>query len=181
MKSLKNPPPNEALEVWTRDMDPKAGITQAPQSTKAAPGWTVLLLVAYAAHLCEEWWGGPGLPAWATATVGAELEPSRFLAINTIALPLFTAGIIGAVRSRHFAWVTAVLASLFFVNGILHLFATVVFATYSPGTLTGALLFLPLGGLALVSMSRSLPGLDFKWAVFAGIALHTLATFSALA
>jgi len=145
----------------------------------AAPRWALLLPVLFVAHLCEEFWGGPGFSAWARATLGAEVSPSRFLGINTVGLLLFTAGVIGAVRSRHLAWIAAAVSSLFLLNGVLHLLATVAFAAYSPGTITGALLYVPLGGLALLSMKRSLPGPVFGRAVLAGIAVHALATFAA--
>jgi len=144
-----------------------------------APRWLLLLPAAYVAHLCEEWWGGPGFPAWTQATFGAEISPTRFLAINAIALPLFIAGTIGAVRNHRFALVAAAFSALFFVNGVVHLLASAAFGTYSPGTITGALLYLPLGGFALVSMSRLLPSPVFSRAVFAGIAAHALVSFVA--
>lgn len=154
--------------------------TAAHRDNGPAPRWALLLIAAYVAHLCEELWGGPGFSAWTRTTLGAEVSPSRFLVINGSALPLFTAGIIGAVSSRHLAWFAAALSSLFVLNGVVHLLATAAFATYSPGTITGALLYLPLGGFTLHRMARVLPRRVFTRAAFAGVAVHALATIAAL-
>jgi hypothetical protein len=139
------------------------------------------LVAAYIAHLCEEWWGGTGLPRWFHSTLGADVSPDRFLAINTVALPLFVAGMTGAISSSRLAWIAVALSALLLLNGVIHLLATAAFATYAPGTVTGTLLYLPLGGLVLSSMSRSLPGPVFRRAVIGGIAAHALVTLIAFA
>jgi hypothetical protein len=144
-------------------------------------GCTVLLPLAYVAHLCEEWWGGPGFSAWTHAVLGAEVSPERFILINAVALPVFAIGTVYATRSNRFAWFAAALAALLVLNGALHLLATVGFATYSPGTITGVLLYLPLGGLVLRHMSRKLSGQVFARAVLAGIVAHALIAVAAFA
>lgn len=157
-------------------------MTPQPDSIyRAAPRWAALLLPAYVAHVCEEWWGGPGFSAWTRAVLGEEVSPSRFLAINGIAFLLFAVGIAAAIRNRRFGWIAAALAALLFLNGVLHLLATTAFATYSPGTVTGVLVYLPLGGLVLRHMSRSLPGPTFSQAVAAGIVAHALVALLAFA
>jgi len=70
-------------------------------------------------------------------------------------------------------------SALLFLNGALHLLATAAFATYSPGVVTGALLYLPLGGLALFYLSRLLPSPMFTRAVLAGIAVHAVVALAA--
>jgi hypothetical protein len=60
------------------------------------------------------------------------------------------------------------------VNGLLHVIATVAYSTYSPGTVTGLLVFVPLGCLSLWSMSRCLPRHQFVLAVLGGVAFHAL-------
>ena len=155
--------------------------TQPTTCTSTAPRWSVLLPLAYVAHLCEEWWGGPGFSAWTHAVLGAEVSPDRFILINAVALPLFVIGTVYAIRNNRFAWLAAALAALLVLNGALHLLATVGFATYSPGTVTGVLLYLPLGGLVLWHMSRRLPGPVFARAVLAGIVAHALVAVAAFA
>ena len=145
------------------------------------PRVSALLPPAYLAHLCEEWWGGPGFSAWTQATLGIGVSPDRFIAINAVALPLFTVCIIIALRNRRFAWFAAAFAALVTVNGLLHLLATAAFAAYSPGVMTGVVLYIPLGGFVLHSMSRSLPPAVFGWAICAGVALHALVAMVAFA
>lgn len=157
-------------------------MTQQPDGDhRAAPRWAGLLLIAYAAHVCEEWWGGPGFSAWTHQVLGMEVSPSRFIAINAGGLLLFAVGIAAAIRSNRFGWIAAALAALLFLNGTLHLLATVGFATYSPGTVTGVLLYLPLGGLMLRRMSRVLPERVLLRSVMAGVVAHALVALAAFA
>lgn len=141
----------------------------------------MLLPLAYCAHLAEEWWGGPGFFAWAHAVLGAVVSPDRFILINAVAFSLFAVGTVQAIRDRRYAWFVVALSALMFLNGALHLLATVGFATYSPGTVTGTLLYLPLGGLLLRHMSRTLPGKVYAVAVLAGIGAHGLVAIAAFA
>ena len=154
---------------------------QGNKSGDLAPRASILLSVAYLAHLGEEWWGGPGFSAWTQSTLGSEVSPGRFVLINAIAWPLLTFGIIAALRSRSFAWFAATFAALVTLNGLLHLLTTAAFSSYSPGVVTGLLLYLPLGGFVLLSMSRSLTPPVFTGAIFAGAALHALAAVVAFA
>jgi hypothetical protein len=144
-----------------------------------APFWSLLLPVAYVLHLCEEWWGGPGFSAWASVTLGLEVSQERFLLINAVALPIFAAGSIAAVKIARLSWVAAAFASLLLLNGALHLLATLAFATYSPGTFTGAILYLPLAALLLLVMSRSLTRPAFIFAVSIGICVHVVVALAA--
>lgn len=49
----------------------------------------------------------------------------------------------------------------------------------SPGTVTGALVYLPLGGLVLRHMSHTLPGPVFSRAIAAGMVAHALVAIAA--
>jgi hypothetical protein len=65
------------------------------------------------------------------------------------------------------------------VNGLLHILVTVAFSTYSPGAITGLLVFVPLGGVTLLSMSRRLPRHQFVLATLGGVAFHAFVLFIA--
>jgi hypothetical protein len=137
-----------------------------------APRVVLLLPLAFALHLAEEIWGGMGLPAWSASVLGAGISPARFLAINAVAWPLFALAMLLATRHARCAWFAVALASLLGLNGALHALATLAFATYSPGTLSGVLLYLPLSAWILRRMHRRLPRSTFVGAIVAGIALH---------
>lgn len=146
----------------------------------AAPRWSLWLIAALLAHQLEEWFGGPGFSAWAQDTLGASITPERFLAINIPGFLLLASAVVAAVRSASFAWMGAAVASLLFVNGVLHLLLTAAYATYSPGVVTSVALYLPLGGILLFSMSKTLPKPVFWGAFLAGVGFHALVSFTAL-
>lgn len=141
----------------------------------------LLLPLAYLAHLCEEWWGGEGFVAWTQHALGAGVSPVRFLVLNGIAGPLFLAGTVAGIRSPRFAWCLVAFASLVVLNGLLHALATLAFASYSPGVVTGLLLYLPIGGLVLRDGLGRMPTETFRLAVMAGVAVHAVVAVVAFA
>lgn len=143
-----------------------------------APRTVLLLPVTYLLHLAEEWFGG--FPAWTAVALGAEVSSERFLLINAIGFPLFCLAAVTSVRNRRMAWIGASMAALFGLNGIVHALATLALGTYSPGTITGLLVFLPLSVLVIRSFSARLPRPVLARAIVAGILAHGLVTFIAL-
>jgi hypothetical protein len=95
---------------------------------------------AYLAHIAEEWWGGfvPWLQHYGPVTA------AKFLILNAIIWSFLTAAVILASRSARFGFVALVASAALGLNGIVHLVASVVTASYSPGAVTGALLYIPL-------------------------------------
>jgi hypothetical protein len=138
----------------------------------------ILLPVAVLLHQIEEWFGG--FPAWATIILGSEISPERFLSVNALGLAIFVVGTLAALLSPHMAWLGVSLAALIGLNGVLHAFASLATESYSPGTITGLLLFVPLSALLLRSSARRLSRAAFAGSVVFGVLVHALATFSAL-
>jgi hypothetical protein len=119
--------------------------------------------VAIAAHLVEEFvWPG-GFPVWyrhyppgATATV----TPRLLVIVNAVFVALALMPPIFGPTARGLAFWMVVVA-IAAINGVFHLVATLRTRTYSPGVVTGALLYLPLavaGGTSLVRDPRVAPG-----------------------
>lgn len=146
-------------------------ISSSGSSTEPGRWWPLLLPAAYLIHLAEEWWGGVGFAAWTANALGRPVSETRFLVINGIALPILTVCTLIAVRSRSFRWFVISFGTLVLVNGILHLLGSLVTASYSPGVVSGSLVYLPLGALALRD-GRTDEG--FGRAVALGIALHVV-------
>ena len=90
-----------------------------------------------------------------------------------------TVSIIATLRDRRAAWLVATFAAMITLNGLLHAVATAAFSTYSPGTITGLLVFVPLGSVTLFSMSRRLPRRQFVLATLGGVAFHAFVLFIA--
>lgn len=153
-------------------------MTQDAVTNKTARSRAVLLLpIAYWLHLAEEWFGG--FIAWTSATLGSGVSVERFVAINAIGLVLFFVVPIAAFRNQNWIWPASALAALFGLNGVLHALATAYFGTYSPGTVTGLLIYLPLSVIVLRHMSLRMSAPKLVGSMLAGCLLHALVTFVA--
>ena len=151
--------------------------TSTAVNQTVAPRTTALLPIAYLLHLAEEWIGD--LPGWFLVALGTEVSDERFLLVNGIGLLVFVTGTWAALRYRQMAWFAASLAALFGLNGVLHTLATIGLGSYSPGTITGLLLYIPLSVVVLRSSSARLATPVFAGAIVFGAALHGLAYFFA--
>jgi hypothetical protein len=129
-----------------------------------------LLVAAYGAHILEEWFGG--FPEWVASIAGAPLPRGAFLAINAVALFLVVVGTRVATRGETRGWIAIAVAAVLFVNALLHVLGSLLTATYSPGMFTGVILYLPLGGLALLRAWDQTPGRSFARGVLAGLVAH---------
>lgn len=141
-----------------------------------APRGTVLLPVATLLHQAEEWFGG--FPAWSAAILGSEIPAERFLAVNAFGLLLFVVGALAAVLSPQMAWCAVSLATLVGVNGVLHVVASLVAGSYSPGTATGLLLSVPLCIILLRSAAGRMSRPVMVGAVLLGILVHAVGTLA---
>ena len=96
-----------------------------------APLAVILLPVALAMHIAEEWFGG--FTDWARLTLDIDVEATQFLSVNLVGLVLFTIGAAIAYREPRAAWIGVSLAALFCLNAILHAGLSVAIGVYSPG------------------------------------------------
>jgi hypothetical protein len=147
--------------------------TVAETSAPGRPWWLLLLPFCFLLHILEEWFGGPGFPAWTTKLgMSGGVSPSRLVAINTIAWPgsmiLTTLGIV----LPQFGWFPAAFATMLVLNAVLHAVGTLLTSCYSPGLVTGLLAFLPVGLTALAYCRRVLPPHRFALSIVAGVFIH---------
>lgn len=142
-----------------------------------APRTVLLLPVAYLLHFAEEWYGG--ISAWTLAALGNEISPERFLLINGIAFPVFVIGTLAALRYPRMTWFGATLAAMFALNAVLHTLATLGLGLYSPGTVTGLLLYMPLSFFVLRSSTARLSQAVFAGSVLLAVLLHGLISYLA--
>lgn len=138
----------------------------------------LLLLAAVVLHIAEEWFGG--FPAWSAAILGSEIDPERFFSISAHGVAIFVAGGLAAYVSPRMAWCGVSLAALIGLNALVHGLATLVTGSYSPGTVTGLLLYLPLSGFLLGWAARRLSRPALASAIGLGVLVHALATSAAL-
>ncbi|HEU5220066.1 MAG TPA: HXXEE domain-containing protein [Gemmatimonadales bacterium] len=137
----------------------------------------LLLPLTFAAHIAEEYWGG--FPAWASAQVGLALTEPAWLSLNIQFFGVMTVGVIAALLADAAQWLLIPLGTAVLINGIAHVAASLITRSYSPGVITGALLWIPLG-LAIIRAARQ------RWrrpvvlaGVLVGVGLHILVPLSA--
>lgn len=151
-----------------------------PVSCPAAEAWRTkwvwLFPATYLVHIAEECFSSAGFPAWASERTGLHFTTGRFLVLNSVALALMlTLSGLASLRSS-FRWLVATFGVIVSVNGVLHVAASWITGSYSPGTISGALLWIPLGALALHRARRWLSPAAFAAAVVVGLLSHGLVT-----
>lgn len=142
--------------------------------------WGWLFPATYAVHIVEEWRGGEGFPAWFSRVMGAELSVERFLALNVYALAGMTIGVALALMFRQLRWLVVGFGAVVLLNGLAHVAASVATRSYSPGAISGALLWLPLGAWALAAGRENLSRRDFGVGVGVGLLMHAVVTLLAV-
>ena len=135
---------------------------------------------AYLAHLAEEFWAGPGFPAWFAHVAGQPLPATAFVAINTIGFVLMIAGVAEAIRHEQAGWIAVAVATVVTLNALLHVLASVLTGTYAPGLITGVVLYLPLGQLLLIRALHQVEPARFTRGILAGVAIHTIVSVAAV-
>ncbi len=143
------------------------------------PALVWLFVPAYVCHLAEEFFGG--FPDWIARVVGRPLPPAGFVAINAVALVLMAVAIRAATRRESRGWMVIAIASLVFLNAVAHLLGSLATASYSPGVVTGAVIYFPLGAVVLVRAWDQAPEQQFWLGVAAGALANVAAFLSAAA
>lgn len=106
--------------------------------------WALLVPVLFAAHVAEE---APGYARWFNSIVpGQPIPEAGFLAAQWT--PLVAAAVLGlgtaVTGSRWTGLILLIWSShFFFANAVYHLVASLALVTFSPGVVTGTILYLP--------------------------------------
>lgn len=152
-------------------------MTQISGNLKVAPRIAWLLPIAFLLHLAEEWFGG--LLQWTVDALGNGISVRRFITINALAFPIFLAGTWAALYSPRMVWFVVLFATVLGLNGVLHTFATLGLWQYSPGVITGAVLYVPLSYVVLVACKQRVSKTVLYAAMLAGVLVHGLISFLA--
>ena len=139
-----------------------------------------LIPLAYLVHLFDEYFSGDGFPNWFSGIFDVSLSITDFVVINSIGL---TATVITAIlykQGKVNNFIIATLGILFFINGIIHLIASGLTATYSPGTITGTIIYLPLGFVIFKNVFPLIPEQQRILSVIIGILAQVLIAVVAL-
>ena len=137
-----------------------------------------LVVAAFAAHVVEEYLAS--FPGWFAQLSGRPLPVAAFLWINGVALPAIVV-ITWAGLRRGWDWIPIALGTIVLVNGVGHLLGSLATGTYSPGLLTGIMLYLPLGQLLLIRAWHQASGTTLATGILSGIVAHMGVTLTAVA
>lgn len=152
-----------------------------PAADARLPGWLLALFpLTYALHVMEEAFVGETFPAWFSRVTGAGLSRPEFFLINAVGLLVIGGAAIAAGRRPGRTPLQPMLGTLVLVNGMLHVGATLLTGGYSPGAVTGLLLWIPLGVWALKDARTSLAPRLFAGGILFGLALQAVVTTIAL-
>lgn len=132
--------------------------------------WVWLFPLAYGLHIAEEYW--QEFPDWVARFSGVHISDARFTFLNGAFWVLMIACVL-AIRARSsLAWLAATLAAIIGLNAALHLLGSLVTHSYSPGSITAALLYLPLSAYAIREvLPRISRGLALR-AAGLGVVIH---------
>ena len=131
-----------------------------------------LIPPAYLLHILDEYFSGIGFSKWYSELFKVDLSVNDFVSINSVgfAITLLIVMLYSFNKANYF--IIAALGSLFFVNGIIHPAATILTGTYSPGTITAIVLYLPLGYLLYKNIFPLMPQQQRSLSVVTGIVIQ---------
>ena len=135
--------------------------------------------LAYALHLVEEIGAGEGFVQWIGQHFAPSLSSERFIAINGITWPAMLIASLILLRSGRLRWLFVALAVIVLTNAVLHLGSSAIASSYSPGTVTATLLYLPLGIHTLRTRAMGLPRGEILTGALLGLAVHALVVLAA--
>ncbi|HKR01032.1 MAG TPA: HXXEE domain-containing protein [Pyrinomonadaceae bacterium] len=144
-----------------------------PTSTDTFTGnWAWLFPLSYLVHIAEEYWGG--FPAWIARFWDVESSSSNFLSWNGGALIMMALGVALSLRTKSYRWLLVSFGTVILVNGLAHALASVATWSYSPGVISGLLLFIPLGTITLLRARGSVNRRTFRAGVIVGVLMHVV-------
>lgn len=147
----------------------------APPPQGPTPWW---FPATYLLHAAEEYCTGETFPAWISRLADVHFTATAFLWLNGISMAAMLAAAAAAARGVH--WLATTLATVVTINGTAHLVGSFATWSWSPGVVTGTLLWLPLGITTLVRTRRELPARTFVGAAALGFAAHALVSGTVL-
>jgi hypothetical protein len=140
---------------------------------KFTGNWAWLFPTTYLVHIMEEYWGN--FPAWIARFWGVESSLTNFLSWNGGALVMMTVGIILVLKTKSYRWLLVSFGTVILINGVVHAIASLLTLSYSPGLVSGLLLYVPLGVMTLTHARRaSVNRRTLRAGVIVGVLMHAI-------
>jgi hypothetical protein len=134
--------------------------------------WIWLFPVTYLIHATEEYLCGEGFYRWSARIFGRGMTPELFIAINSLAWVLMVCTIIAFRKTPSVRWVTITFATVVFINGLAHILGSMWTWTYSPGVVSGLLLWIPLGAATFYRAWKRVTRRSFVAGLLVGAMIH---------
>jgi len=125
-----------------------------------------LIPATFFIHQLEEYFGQ--FPLWYSNLLNAQLSNQDFILINGVGLFVFSALSLSYIFNRNKRILVA-LGALVFANGLIHLLLSIFTSSYSPGTVSGVVLFIPLGIIIFKKISPQLREVENIMAIATGV------------
>jgi uncharacterized protein with HXXEE motif len=138
--------------------------------------WYWFFPISLPIHIAEEFWGGEGFLSWNVRATGAVLSVTKFFTLVGIGFALVLTGILLARHYPKMRWIISALATIFLINGFSHLIATFSHHRYSPGLISGLLLWIPFSIWILIAEHRKTTRRTFVGGIITGAAIHGVVT-----
>ena len=136
-----------------------------PTSSLLGRPW--LFPAAYLVHIVEETWG---------VGRGINLSLTQFFVYSGVAWALLVVGVLLGRKLGFSQLLQVCLGAVFLVNGFSHLGKCVRVAGYDAGVITGTLIFIPLGALALYALWDEMSRRRYFVGVGIGLVMQAVAT-----
>jgi hypothetical protein len=147
---------------------------------KSSASWTWLFPVTYVIHAGEEFFAGERFYNWISRVAGANLSREDFLTINAVSLTSMTLAVLAINTVPGARFLMATFGFIVALNGSLHTVSTIVTQSYSPGLVSGLLVWIPLGVFALQRARRELTQAELSLGVALGVLIHAMVILVAL-
>lgn len=134
--------------------------------------WIWLFPLTYLIHATEEYFGGEGFYRWVARLTGRGMTPEQFISINSFAWVLMVVTILALRKTPSVRWLTISWATVVFINGVAHLLGSLWTNTYSPGAVSGTLLWMPLGAATFYRARRGVTRRSFLAGLLVGATIH---------
>ena len=138
--------------------------------------WFWFFPVTLPIHIAEEFWGGEGFLSWNARATGAVFSVPKFFTLVSVGFILVLIGVLLARHYKKMRWIISTLATIFLINGFSHLIATLTQHRYSPGLISGLLLWIPFSIWILIAEHGVTTKRTFFGGVIAGAAIHAVVT-----
>jgi len=143
--------------------------------------WLLLFPATYLVHILEEYYAGEGFPEWIGRISRVTLSKAQFLLINASLWVAMLAVTLTVRRVSTGGCLIVALGVIVALNGAGHLAGTISTRTYSPGLISGLVLWVPLGIYTCSRVMLLLSPLQILAGVAAGIGLQGIVSLIALA